>query len=320
MTVAPELVARFQRDLASFRHPSRFAKEDKVALAVSGGPDSLALLLLASVALRGQIAALTVDHGLRPEAAAEARFVAEICASLSVPHETLRVTVADDPSGIQATARRERYAAMADWSHVRGIRAVATAHHLDDQAETVMMRLERGAGVAGLSGIRPERPLTESVGLIRPLLGWRRGELVEIVRAAGIIAIDDPSNRDPRYDRAAIRARLAAGWPDPVRLAAIAGHMAQAEEALAFTAEQLFAERFDPANATLVAHDIPRELRRRLLVKALNNLAKNPILRGDEVDRLLDRLAENQISTLAGLRIEPGNRWTFSMPPPHRSV
>jgi tRNA(Ile)-lysidine synthase len=320
VTVAPDLIARFARDVARVLPPGAASREEeRMALAVSGGPDSLALLLLSTLARPGQVAVLTVDHGLRAEAAGEARFVAEICASLSVPHETLRVTIGDEPAGIQATARRERYAAMAAWSAALGIGTLATAHHLDDQAETVMMRIERGAGVSGLSGIRPERDLSHGVRLIRPLLGWRRADLVEIVRAAGIVAIDDPSNRDPRYDRAAMRARLSAGWPDPVRLAAVAGHMMQAEDALAFSATQLFEERFDPAAATLVAHDIPRELRRRLLIKALNKLAKNPILRGDEVDRLLDRLAENRVSTLAGLRIEPGDRWQFTQAPPRRS-
>lgn len=291
-----------------------------MAVAISGGPDSLALLLLASAALPGRIAALTVDHGLRAEAADEACFVAEICTALSLPHATLRVTVADDPSGIQAAARRERYAAMSEWAHARGIPALATAHHLDDQAETVMMRLERGAGVSGLSGIRADRVLANGVRLIRPLLGWRRSELGAIVRAAGLTAIDDPSNRDHRFDRAAIRARLAQGWPDPARLAAVASHMAQAEDALAFTADRLFAERFDPDSASLTAADLPRELRRRLLMRAIDELAANPTLRGDEVDRLLDRLAEGRVSTLAGLRIQPGPAWRFTPAPPHRSA
>lgn len=328
---APELIERFRRDLSAF-HPPRPAGAEhqkraggknppanQLAVAVSGGPDSLALLLLAAATLPGTLSALTVDHGLRREAADEARFVAEICESLSVLHATLRVTVADDPSGIQATARRERYAAMAEWAAARGIPALATAHHLDDQAETILMRLERGAGVGGLAGIRPERPLPNGIRLIRPLLGWRRSDLAEVVRSAGLVAIDDPSNRDPRFDRAAVRARLSAGWPDPVRLAAVAGHMAEAEEALAFTAETLFAERFDPAAGTLSAQDLPRELRRRFLVKALNYLVKNATLRGDEVDRLLDRLAQGQVSTLAGLRIQPGLLWRLTPAPPHRT-
>lgn len=313
---APDHVARFEADLARLR-PSR---SETLAVAVSGGPDSLALLLLAAAALPGRIAAVTVDHGLRPEAAGEAQFVAEICEALSVPHSILRVTVADDPAGLQATARRERYAAMARWAHTESVGALATAHHLDDQAETVLMRLDRGAGVAGLAGIRPERSLAEGVQLIRPLLGWRRSLLAGIVRGAGIVAIDDPSNRDPRFDRVAVRARLAAGWPDPERLASVASHMAEAEEALSVTADSLFDTRFDREAATLMAQDLPRELRRRLLVKALKRLAGDSPLRGDEVDRLIDRLAGNQVSTLAGLRIDPGPPWRFTTAPPRRSA
>ncbi|MDO6413211.1 tRNA lysidine(34) synthetase TilS [Sphingomonas sp. BIUV-7] len=350
---APDLVARFERDVMRLLNPplqgeGDHAKhggggvrrcatlpvsplhqpaagppprtgEELLAFAVSGGPDSLALLLLAAAARPGRVAAVTVDHGLRPEAAAEARFVGEVCASLTVPHETLRITVRDDPAGVQAAARNARYAAMAEWARKQGIGALATGHHLDDQAETVLMRLERGAGVAGLSGIRPTRLLDHGVRLIRPLLGWRRRDLVAIVTAAGLAAVDDPSNRDPRFDRAAVRARLAGGWPDPERLAAVAGHMAQAEDALSFAADRLFAERFDGAAGTLAAADLPRELRRRLLVKALNQLAKDAVLRGDEVDRLLDRLAAGRVSTLAGIRIDPGPPWRLAAAPPHRS-
>jgi tRNA(Ile)-lysidine synthase len=318
---APEFVTRFERDLARF--PSRRPAGQEgasIGIAVSGGPDSLALLLLAAAARPGRIAAVTVDHGLRAEAADEARFVGEICASLSVPHEALRIIVTDDPAGLQAAARDARYAAMAEWAFGSGIPDLATAHHLDDQAETVLMRLERGAGIAGLGGIRASRELASGVRLVRPLLGWRRSELVQIVRTAGLAAINDPSNRDPRFDRAAVRARLAQGWPDPVRLAAVAGHMVQAEEALTFATDRLASERFDEVAGTLAANDLPRELRRRLLVKALIRLANGIVLRGDEVDRLLDRLSTGQVSTLGGLRIAPGPPWRFTPAPPHRSA
>jgi len=313
----PDLVTRFARDLSRFQVGD--AQPD-LCIAVSGGADSLALLLLAAAARPGQIAALTVDHGLRPEAADEARFVSDVCTALGVPHDTLRINVPDDPTGLQASARRARYAAMAEWVFARGMSRLAVAHHLDDQAETVMMRLERGAGVAGLSGIRRVRPLADGVTLIRPLLDWRKAELVDIVQAAGLDAIDDPSNRDSRFDRAAVRARLAQGWPDPARLAAVASHMAQAEEALSFSADSLFAQRFDPEAMTLAASDLPAELRRRLTVKALRRLANDPILRGDEVDRLIGRLMAGHVSTLAGFRIAPGAIWRFTPASPHRSM
>lgn len=311
------LVSRFDRDLA--RLPVPLSGEDEIAVGVSGGPDSLALLLLAAAARPGRIVAVTVDHGLRPASADEACFVAGVCGALNVPHHTLRIVVPDDPAGLQAAARAARYAAIAEWCRERGASAVAAGHHLDDQAETVLMRIERGAGVAGLAGIRAVRTLGGNVTLIRPLLGWRRIELAAIVRTAGLRAVDDPSNHDRRFDRADVRARLAGGWPDPVRLAAIAHHAAEAEIALSFASDRLFAERYDDPAQTLTVCDLPRELRRRLLLKAFARLAPDAIVRGPEVDRLLDRLAENRVSTLAGLRIEPGNPWRLGLAPPHRS-
>jgi tRNA(Ile)-lysidine synthase len=143
----PELIARFAADLAALRRNCA-----PFGLAVSGGPDSMALLLLAHAALPGAIEAATVDHGLRAEAAAEAEFVASICASLGVPHVTLGVRLA--PGNLQSEARVARYSALADWACERGIGAIATAHHADDQAETLLLRLGRASGVAGLAGVR----------------------------------------------------------------------------------------------------------------------------------------------------------------------
>ena len=135
-----ELTARFAADLAAL-----WAGKGKLGLAVSGGPDSLALLLLARAALPGRVEAATVDHGLRPESADEAVMVAAVCARLGVPHRTLAVDVAQ--GNIQAQARAARYAALAVWMGEQGIEALATAHHADDQAETLLLRLNRGSGV-----------------------------------------------------------------------------------------------------------------------------------------------------------------------------
>ena len=142
--VDPALVSRFSQDLAALRPP-----QGGLGLAVSGGPDSLALLLLASEALPGQVEAATVDHGLRAESAAEAEAVAQICATLGVPHAILTVEVAT--GNVQAEARRARYAALGGWLAARDLAALATAHHADDQAETLLLRLNRAIGVAGLA-------------------------------------------------------------------------------------------------------------------------------------------------------------------------
>ncbi|MEC7398775.1 MAG: tRNA lysidine(34) synthetase TilS, partial [Pseudomonadota bacterium] len=118
---------------------------------MSGGPDSLALLLLAQAAFPGMVEAATVDHGLRSESADEARFVAGLCRDRGIPHEIL--TCAVEAGNMQDRARSARYAALDQWAKEHAIAAIATAHHADDQAETLLMRLNRGSGLSGLSGI-----------------------------------------------------------------------------------------------------------------------------------------------------------------------
>ncbi len=126
-----------------------------------------------------------------------------------------------------------RYQALARWAEDRGLTAIATGHHLDDQAETLLMRVARGSGVGGLAGVQASRPLSNGVQLVRPLLGWRRSELDAIVAEAGLTPVDDPSNADERYDRTRARTLLASiEWLDPERLAQVATNAADAEEAL----------------------------------------------------------------------------------------
>ncbi len=278
----------------------------RIGLAISGGPDSMALLHLAATALPGRIEAATVDHGLRPEAAAEAALVARACAALAVPHAVLRVTLADAAS-IQAAARRARYDALADWCRDRGLAALATAHHADDQAETLLMRLARGAGLAGLSGIRERRDLG-GIALVRPLLGWRRAELAAIVRC--VETVSDPSNDDPHYDRTHVRALLAAAGEaiDPLRLAASAAHLADAEAALGWVVEEAIRSRVDRAEPGLVAADLeglPREIRRRILARLIAE-SDSPV-DGPTLETAMLRLETGQVATVSGLKLSPGN-------------
>src|SRR4051812_29251127 len=151
-TLLPDqkLVDRFSREVDQLIGPG-----ERIGVAVSGGPDSLALLLLAARARPGLVEAATVDHALRPESAGEAAFVAELCGRLAVPHEILTVEWEEKPeTAIQERARIARYRLLGRWAKERGLTALATAHHLDDQAETFLMRLARGAGVKGLAGMR----------------------------------------------------------------------------------------------------------------------------------------------------------------------
>jgi tRNA(Ile)-lysidine synthase len=312
---APAVVGRFAADLDAL------TTGEGLAVAVSGGADSLALLLLAQAARPGAVVAATVNHGLRPEAADEAAEVARICGDLGVEHAVLTVRVAAGGAGLQGEAREARYAALEAWARERGARALATAHHLDDQAETVLMRLARGAGVNGLQGVRPSRALGDGLMLVRPLLGWRKRELEAIIAAAGLTPADDPANADPRFDRTRARGLLAGGWPAPERVAATAARARDAEAALGWTTRWLAGERLREERDGVSIHvgDLPRELRRRLLLAGLGRLVPAHEARGDEIDRLLDRLSSGEVSTLAGVRVAPGPRWRLTLAPPRRS-
>src|SRR5579862_6152007 len=152
-------VGRFRADLEALTGtPPTLAA--RLGVAVSGGPDSTALLLLAAAAYPGMVAAATVDHRLRPESAAEAKQVAAISAWLGVPHETLVLEWDVPPrANLQSRARERRYEALSRWSARHGCAWLAVAHHVDDQAETLLMRLARGSGVRGAAGVRPVRAI-----------------------------------------------------------------------------------------------------------------------------------------------------------------
>lgn len=315
----PAQRARFAQGLDVLAPPG----SGPIIVGVSGGPDSLGLLLLAASVRHGEVIAATVDHRLRPESVEEMKYVASLCRRFSIHHAAIAVKVdEEDPAGIQAAAREERYKALGRYAVRKGAPWLATAHHVDDQAETVLMRLARGAGVAGLAGVRDKRALDDQVTIIRPVLGWRRAELASIVSAARIDPVDDPSNRDPRYDRTQVRNLLAQNWFDPSRLAAVGRNMADAEEALDWTAQRLLTERFvrDGAGATLDISGVPREIARRLAFHAMRHLAPDDAVpRGDGLIRLLERLEAGHVSTLGSLKVSPGTPWRFETAPPHRS-
>ncbi len=300
---------------------------ERLGLAVSGGPDSLAMLLLACAAFPDKIAAATVDHGLRPEGAAEAAWVGEVCRTLGVPHAVLGPSgrPATERGGVQAAARALRYRLLAAWARTERCSHVATAHHADDQAETVLMRLARGSGLPGLAGIRVRRPIDDgdrAAALIRPCLGWPRAELAAIVAAAGVSAVDDPSNRAARYDRSRMRAFLASpDAPPPQRVAAAASHLADCEEGLGWAAAAAWSERaVEGETIALRIAGLPRELRRRLVKRAIETLRApaDASWREDGLDRLLAALEGGGRATLAGVLASGGELWCFRRAPPRR--
>lgn len=314
------LVARFGRDLEALGEA-----EGPLALAVSGGPDSLALLLLAAAAFPGRVQAATVDHGLRPESAIEALHVEDICARLDCPHTILSAAVPDAPAGLQAEARRARYEALEAWAARHGLTRLATAHHADDQAETLLMRLQRGSGIAGLSGIRPLRRQGE-LAILRPLLGWTKAELVHIVSQSGIEPADDPSNRDTRFDRAAMRRFLSQNPQFQAhRLARTAAALGEAEQALDWAADQLAEDRITAQGGEwrVDPSGLPRELKRRLLGRAIAEVRHEhgiepPWTGAEDVEGLLAALEAGGTSTLAGILARGGAAWHLRPAPPRR--
>lgn len=326
----PAQVERFRRDFDTLHARAAGAPsagKAPVALAVSGGADSMAMLLLAAAAFPGRVSAATVDHGLRPEGAAEAAMVAGVCAMLGVPHATLSPAAPIAGSSVQKQAREARYRALAAWTERIEAAALLTAHHADDQAETLLMRLSRASGVAGLSGVRPWRFEGDRL-VLRPLLGWRRVELREIVAAAGAPWAEDPSNADPRHDRTRFRTLLARETLlDPAALARSAAHIGEAEEALEALTEMLWADRWYGGKALLHAAGVPREMQRRLLRRAIaqtraaHGIAAPAFSSAANVEALLGALEAGGAATQAGVLVTPdrGVRWRFSPAPPRRS-
>nr|WP_261495995.1 tRNA lysidine(34) synthetase TilS [Defluviimonas sediminis] len=250
-----------------------------MGVAVSGGGDSTALLcLLASWRSDGgpEIAAVTVDHGLRPEAADEARAVADLCARLGVGHAICRWAGWDGRGNLPDQARRARQRLIADWALARGIGAVALAHTRDDQAETVLLRLARGSGVDGLSAMAPWRN-AHGIDWVRPLLGTPRQDLRDYLTRHGIGWAEDPTNEDERHDRVRMRKALAGLAPlglTAVRLAETAGHMARARAALdtvtaGLARDACRIEAGDVLIARAAFERAPEEIQLRLLAHAI---------------------------------------------------
>jgi tRNA(Ile)-lysidine synthase len=329
-----EAAARFAADLAAL-WPEDERAGRPLGLAVSGGPDSLALLLLAAELLPGRIAVASVDHGLRAAAAAEVAMVGRIAAERGIPFTAMRVTLA--PGNLMAEARAARYAALARWAGEAGLGAIATAHHADDQAETLLMRLGRGSGLAGLAGVRPHTRIEGSdITLLRPLLGWRKAELAAVVAAAGITPAEDPSNTDPAYDRARIRAALAeADWLDPVQIAASAAHLAEGWQALAWYAELDWHEmvlREDSDSGTSgfsYCANVPRVIAIETILRIIRELGGHATRA--EAARAWERLWAGENASLGGVLAVPGVErvekigvpmrvWRFRPEPPRGSV
>ena len=285
-----------------------------IGLAVSGGGDSQALAALAADWARGEVrtlAAVTIDHGLRPEAGAEAAAVAAFCRELGVSHDILRWTGWDGKGNLQDAARRARRDLIAKWARDRGITAVATGHTRDDQAETLLMRLARGSGVDGLAAMARTRNLG-GITWHRPLLGVSRAALRDYLTLEGIAWVEDPSNDDERFDRVKARRALAALAPlgiDMSGLARTAGRMALARRALEAQTQDLArgaarADRGDVVLKWAALQGAPQEIRDRLIAHVLmwvSGAEYRPRL--SALEDAIAALAAARSHVLAGCRI-----------------
>lgn len=266
-----------------------YADACALVLAVSGGADSTALLLLAARWRRARkrgprLLAVTIDHGLRRGSGAEARAVQRLARRLGVTHRTLRWTGKKPATGLQQAARIARYRLLAAAARAANAAAVLTAHTLDDQAETLLIRMSRGSGPGGLGAMAPVTALpvdaAQGIALVRPLLDIPKARLLATLARAKVAFADDPSNRDPRFARARLRAlmpALAREGLDARRLALLARRLRRAEAALDravdHAAEALsdgaWPERGPIVFAAQKFAGAPAELALRLLARAI---------------------------------------------------
>jgi tRNA(Ile)-lysidine synthase len=218
---------------------------------------------------------------------------------------------------LQSSARTARYALLERAADVENCQHIATAHHADDQLETLLMRLARGSGVDGLSGIR-----ARNGRVIRPLLEFTKAELIEICSCAGIQSVNDPSNANIDFDRVAMRRWLASTQhPFPAnRALRSARALADASDALVWMTDTLAAERIHQEHEVIIckASDLPSELKRRLLIRCLRTMDANLAPRGDAIDRLLTDLENAQAAMIGNIKCLGGADWQFFKSPPRR--
>ena len=287
-----------------------------IVLAVSGGPDSIALMWLAvrwrrALARGPRLIAVTVDHGLRPEAAAEAREVKRLARSLDLPHRTLRWTGIKPSTGLPAAARAARYRLLAQAARASGATHVLTAHTRDDQAETLLMRMLRGSGIAGLAAMARE---SERDGLLlaRPFLNVSKSQLIATLKKAKLDFADDPTNRDTSFTRPRLRALmpvLATEGGDTRNLARLASRLARANaavEVLVDGAERYLAlrdrETTHPGFDAKAFAAMPEEIRLRLLLRAIDRIGHEGPAELGKVEALLSALDRAGAEKNAGRR------------------
>jgi tRNA(Ile)-lysidine synthase len=312
-----------------------FVRAKALLIAVSGGPDSTALLVMAAewAKRRGKIRieAATVDHGLRPESADEAKAVAALCAGLGASHRVLQWKGVKPTSRLQERAREARYRLLIDHAKAIGADVLMTAHHADDQAETVLFRLLRGSGVAGLRGMDLVTA-RDGITIARPLIGLKKRDLIAFANAREAPFVDDPSNTDPRFARTRLRtllARLDDEGLDAEALDRLARRARETEQALAhLTAEvetQVGSEGAVDARALFAA---PIVIAQRILTQRIAEaggrdttrigLEKIEKLAASLSDAVKERRAHGANVGGAVVRLTAKGRLSFAPEPPRK--
>jgi tRNA(Ile)-lysidine synthase len=287
-----------------------------IVLAVSGGPDSIALMWLAArwrraLARGPRLIAVTVDHGLRSEAAREARDVKRLARSLDLPHRTLRWTGAKPKTGLPAAARAARYRLLARAARAHGATHIFTAHTRDDQAETLLMRVLRGSGIAGLAAMARESE-RDGLRLSRPFLSVSKSQLIATLKRAKVGFADDPTNRDISLTRPRLRLlmpALAAEGGDARNLARLASRLARANAAVEVLADgaegylALMARQSQQAGFDAQAFAaMPEEIRLRLLLRAIDRFGHEGPAELGKVEALLAALDRTTAGEARGIR------------------
>ncbi len=311
-------------------------------MAISGGPDSMALMVLAArwrgALKRGpKLVAVTVDHGLRPEAAAEARAVKTLAGTLGVEHHTLRWRGAKPKTGVPSAARDARYRLLINLARAHGTLYILTAHTRDDQAETVLMRMSRGSGLAGLSAMA-RRSQRDGMVLVRPFLDVPKSRLVATLEKAGIPFAVDPTNSNPAFTRPRLRALmplLAREGCDAVNLVRLASRLGRANAALETVADaaERAAVHIDRKSLrseldTVIFFTAPEEVRLRLLVRAIDRAGHEGPVELGKAEALLQALHEayrakppgTMKRTLAGAAVSFGRHVISVSPAPPRGM
>lgn len=310
--IGPDEAELLFADLADFK---------SLVVAVSGGADSLALLVLLAEWRRSPdnkpaLLAVTVDHKLRPEAADEALVVRQVCDDLGIPH---RIVTWDEPkpsSNVQAKARTARCNLLEQVACESGASAIVLAHHLDDQAETFLYRLARGSGVYGLAGMSRVRTDTEPM-LLRPLLEVPKARLEATLRAKALSWVEDPSNLDPHYERVRIRqsmAMLGELGLTAEKLADTARRLGRARSALDAWVARFFREKCEmhPAGPVRLPRgalsELPEEVGLRLLARVIRLVGGGDYTpRLNKIERLYTKVIDLSFAsggaTLGGVRV-----------------